>query len=235
MKTKLICLLSICFIHCLSIKAQSAFEISNTNGDIITNSTLNIEVDYFDQISKVLNVKNKSNTVKALKMKKEIKIDLAGTNITMCSGAFCHSPATLVTPTAVNLNPNGNLLAINEEFHMVFQPFGNLGPAEVKYTIFEDGGNDSVFVLAKFNSITVGLNTLFNTKNLNIQYENKQLKIKNESELAFTLEVYDLLGKKINALSSNRNETYLDLPADKFYQIRFVVDGKVYTKKIISY
>ncbi len=221
----------LCISH-LSI-AQSAFEISNTTGTVITNSTISLPVDYFDQTSYTLNVKNISASVKNVKMKKEIITDLAGSNITMCSGAFCHSPATLVTPTAVSLNPNANLLAIGEEFKLVFQPFGNLGLAKVKYTVFEDGGNDSVFVIANFNSVVVGLNTIYDNKQLNIVYNNKQLKIKNENELKYTLAVYDLHGKKIKYLSDRAYEAYIDLPSNQVYFFRLEVDGKIYTKKII--
>ncbi len=233
MKVKFIGLYAVLFTYTIGIYGQSAFEISDKNGNVLTNATINIPIDYFDQVSYILNVTNKSNSAKLVKMKKAIQVDLAGTNITMCSGTFCHSPSTLVTPDAVNLNANANLLAINEEFHLVFQPFGNLGFAEVKYTVFEDGGNDSVFVLARFNSITVGLNTIYNDKNLNIIFKNRQVKIKNTSELPFTLEIYDVLGKKIKSLTDHTAETVIDLPLDQVYQIRCVVDGKVYTKKIM--
>jgi hypothetical protein len=215
------------------LKSQSALKVTDVNGNVITNTTLNLSVDYFDQISYIMDVENTGTTSKSIKMKKNIVSDLSGSNITMCTGTNCLSPNTLVTPTAVSLNPNTTLLSINQEYHAVFQPFGNLGSATVKYTIFEDGGTDSVFVLFNFSSQVLSIKNVNTFKNLNIKFSEKQLHIDNESAKDFSLEVFDLTGKKIEGINnSNAVSTSLNLPSNQIYLIRYKVDNKTYTKKI---
>jgi hypothetical protein len=215
--------------------AQSAFLVENTSGINITNTTVNVSVDYFDQVSYIMDVKNISNVAKGVKMRKDILSDLTGSNITMCTGTNCLSPSVVTTPTAVILNPNATLLAQNEEYHAVFQPFGNLGGAVVKYTIFEDGGNDSVFVLFNFNSQILSVKNINTYKNLNIAFADKQLQIENEAAKNYTLEVFNLTGKKIESIVNNNSvNTSISLPSNQIYLVRYKIDNKIYTKKIIA-
>jgi hypothetical protein len=226
-------LVALC-IHNIS-NAQSAFQINNTSGTDITNTTINVTIDYFDQASYIMDVKNISNSAKSVKMRKDIITDLAGANITMCTGTNCLSPSVITTPIAVALNPNATLLAQNEEYHAVFQPYGNLGAAVVKYTIFEDGGNDSVFVLFNFNSQVLSVKNINVYKNLNIVFSDKQLRIENESAKNYTLEVFNLTGKKIESIENNNSiNTAISLPSNQIYLIRYKIENKVYTKKIIA-
>jgi hypothetical protein len=226
-------ILILLYINHVSI-AQSAFQISNSVGSIITNTTVSVSVDYFDQVSYIMDVKNISTASKNIKMKKEIITDLAGTNIAMCSGSVCYSPSTIITPTAVQLNPNSTLLSQNDEYHAVFQPFGTLGSAVAKYTVFEVGGNDSVFVIFNFNSQVLSVKNINTNKILNVYYYNKQLVIDNEGEKNYSLEVYNLTGEKIESINNNSNVMRVYLPSNQMYLIKYTLDNKVYTKKIIA-
>jgi hypothetical protein len=232
-KIYLTILIAVC-LHNIA-NAQSAFQINNTAGTDITNTTVNVTIDYFDQASYILDVKNISASAKSLKMRKDIITDLVGANITMCTGTNCLSPSVITTPVAVTLSPNATLLTQNEEYHAVFQPYGNLGSAVVKYTIFEVGGNDSVYVLFNFNSQVLSVRNINTYKNLSITFSDKQLHIENEGAKNFTLEVFNLTGKKIESIDNNNSvNTSLSLPSNQIYLIRYKIDNKVYTKKIIA-
>jgi hypothetical protein len=229
-----VCLLILLFSFSLTIFSQSAFEVSDTNGNIITNAVLNVPVDYFEQISYTMDVKNISSSTKNVKMRKNIIANLANTNITMCTGSLCLAPNQNITPSAVALLPNTSLITLNQEYKAVFQPFGMLGNAIVKYTIFEDGGNDSVSVTFNFSSVVLSLNKVDVSEKINLKYQEDKLLIENKSSRLYTLAVYDLTGKNLVSLKTSEKNFSIDLPKSKIYFIRYEIDKHILTKKIIS-
>jgi predicted homoserine dehydrogenase-like protein len=59
--------------------SQSALQVLDIAGTDISNTTINLSIDYFDQVSFIMDVKNISTSTKNIKMKKQIITDLAGT------------------------------------------------------------------------------------------------------------------------------------------------------------
>ena len=172
---------------------------------------------------------NTTSTVELKAFRREIS--MVGSSYTsICFAGQCYPPATDTSSQSVSLGAGQT--ATSNGLICDFYPDGNSGTSIVDYVIFNKNNlSDSVSVRVTYD-ITTDINGNYVSNSL-IAYPNpaqNQINFKYSLNKKSYINIYNVVGKKINTINLDSNQGVYTLNTNKYnsgiYFYEFVVNGK---------
>lgn len=201
----------------LASKAQSIL-VKNKSGDVVNNDTLIVFAEPLQkppliQIQCKLYPQNKSDQPIDLLVKKTEYILGANVEHSFCFGVYCYAPSVFVSPSSSLVD------GIESSFKgvYIYNPALHTPRKDlVSYTFYNKNDiKDSAIVYVEYNTINgLGLETFGNADQSVVQvYPNPSYTTVNISanEQIQKIDLFDLMGKKIKAVSVMKNTYAFDV------------------------
>ncbi|RMG83771.1 MAG: T9SS C-terminal target domain-containing protein [Bacteroidetes bacterium] len=181
--------------------------------------------------SHVVVYNNSNNALKIIVERTDVMT--IGNDFYFCWGANCYSSSQMISTDTVALNPGDS----TETFTAYMRPMGNTGIAKVNYKFKDINGLDSADFDIVYNispGTTTGV-TFGRVKELKVYPNPVSTSLNIEGELQ-TIEIYDVLGKKIYSCNPKSIFQVLDLsetPEGMYFMKVKNNNGKIFTEKLV--
>ncbi|MCB2196888.1 MAG: T9SS type A sorting domain-containing protein [Bacteroidetes bacterium] len=210
---------------------SQSLEIKKADGSAIVNDTILIATsDNTSDIEVPLYIKNISDVTKDVFVKLYVKQFTTGSSALYCWNS-CFDIATSQSTNYLTVNAGDTI----KDFHSTLTPNGNTGITEIMYTFFiNKNDSDSASVTITYDILTTSIQELSTIKESIKAYPNP---VRNTLHITYdrinasncSLEVYDLVGKKVKSIKTSNNDNTLEIDVSDFkpgiYIWSFEVDG----------
>jgi len=229
MKRKLL-LTSLSILFSVFAFSQNYTLIDADNSNDITNSSITKTGNVNDsQIAHDVHVKNNTSSSATLKAFKREMVMINNSMASICFAGQCYSPSTDTSTQALTLSAGAT--STSDGLICDFYPDG-AGTSIVDYVIFNVNDiSDSVSVRVTYDiSTDINGNYISNSLIAFPNPANNQINFKYSLSKKSYINIYNVVGKKINTINLNSTQGIYTLNTDNYnsgiYFYEFIVDGK---------